>query len=217
MGLSTLWTAALRPRRSMEPPVPPPHPPLPRLPLAYPLEPAPRIALFGPPLSSGGPLRHFSSLDWLEIERFQPEAIAAPWPVFQEILRAPHRLTTLRRPLLVLSDLSSGLLDAAGRDALWNAFGLPVFEQWRGWDHELLAFECEAHDGLHVHMGQCSFDFEHGLLLVSSFAGLLTQTHRFPTGYSGRIITSRCPCGSPLPRLVDMRSESDCCPATMVL
>jgi hypothetical protein len=209
MGLSSLWTAALRPRRIGEPPAPPPPPvPLPRRSLAYPLEPPPRIALFGPHFVSPGPTRHFTSLDWLEIERFQPETIAAPWSVFRQILdqHPIRRLPTLRRPLLVFSELSSGLLEPADRDVLWQAFGLPLFEQWRGWDGELLASECEAHEGLHVHIDQCSFDSEQGLLLVSSFAGLLAETHHFPTGYSGRMLSSRCPCGSPLPRLVDLKA-----------
>jgi len=201
MGLLSLWTA----RRPSLPP--PPPPPIPRIPLAYPLDPPPRIALFGPHLSSPGPLRHFQTLDWPEIQRFQPDTIAAPWSVFEQILAQRHQVPKLRRPFLVLSDLSTGLIDASARDALWDAFGLPLFEQWRGWDSELLAAECEAHEGLHVQLDQCNFHSQQGLLLVSSFAGLVAQTNHFPTGYTGHIDTSRCPCGSPLPRLIDLQTE----------
>ena len=38
---------------------------------------------------------------------------------------------------------------------MWDAFGVPVFEQCLGLDNELLAMECEAHDGLHL-MGTTS-------------------------------------------------------------
>ena len=43
-----------------------------------------------------------------------------------------------------------GRLDEEIRDFLWHAFQVPVFEQLRGPSLELLAWECEAHDGLHT-------------------------------------------------------------------
>ena len=59
------------------------------------------------------------------------------------------------------------------RDMFWEAFGVPVFEQYLGRGNELLAVECDAHTGLH---------------LVGDFENL-------NRGRKG------CACGSPNPRL----------------
>jgi hypothetical protein len=50
------------------------------------------------------------------------------------------------------------LLSAAERERLWRAFRVPIFEQIIGPDGELLAAECEAHDGLHVEAAGFSWD-----------------------------------------------------------
>jgi hypothetical protein len=44
------------------------------------------------------------------------------------------------------------LLAPVDREALWRAFHVPVFEQIIGARGQLLAAECEAHDGVHIRM-----------------------------------------------------------------
>jgi hypothetical protein len=54
-----------------------------------------------------------------------------------------HAAIALARP-------GEALLTNADRDLLWQLFHVPIFEQIIGSEGEVLAAECEAHDGLHV-------------------------------------------------------------------
>lgn len=58
-------------------------------------------------------------------------------------VRFTHAVIALARP-------GEALLTSEERDLLWQRFRVPVFEQIVGSEGELLASECEAHDGLHV-------------------------------------------------------------------
>jgi hypothetical protein len=53
-------------------------------------------------------------------------------------------------PVVVLSSDLEALVTDADRDYMWKRFGLPVFEYLLDGNGEILARECEAHDGLHL-------------------------------------------------------------------
>ena len=57
------------------------------------------------------------------------------------------------RRLIVCTPLGSELLSLSDRNLLWRVFELPVFEHIVSNSGELLAAECDAHDGLHVVSG----------------------------------------------------------------
>ena len=56
----------------------------------------------------------------------------------------------LSHALIVFRDEFEPRLTDPERDRLWRAFQVPVFEQMIAPDGTLYAWECEAHDGLHV-------------------------------------------------------------------
>jgi hypothetical protein len=81
-----------------------------------------------------------------ETEGFAPQSIAGRLEQIEQLvgIAAPtHALIVLRR------EWEPGL-SPEDRAFLWRAFGVPVFEQIIAEDGELLAAECEAHDGLHI-------------------------------------------------------------------
>jgi hypothetical protein len=83
-----------------------------------------------------------------EAENFAPQVIAARWAQLETLiargLAGPERtVVVLVRPREILP----GVLE---RERLWRAFRVPVFVQIIGKRGELLAAECDAHDGLHV-------------------------------------------------------------------
>ena len=100
---------------------------------------------------------------------------------------APTGLPALTHALIVCSNPGDPLLSAAERDRLWRAFRVPVFEQIIGPDGELLAAECDAHDGLHVEVPGCAWD-------------------------EYRVETAPCACGRKTPRLHVRRSPSSASP-----
>jgi hypothetical protein len=64
----------------------------------------------------------------------------------------------LTHALIVLAQSPAYLLTEARRDLLWRAFRVPVFEQIVSANGELLAAECEAHDGCHIESAAFSYD-----------------------------------------------------------
>src|ERR1051326_7244890 len=67
-------------------------------------------------------------------------------------------------------------LTPSQRGFLWNAFGVPIFEQYLSPQNVLLAFECDAHTALHAtpaYKGPTFDQFECacGTALLTCFAG----------------------------------------------
>ena len=110
-----------------------------------------------------------------QAQRFAPQAIAGTWPQFQDLMSNPSAAP--QRAIVVLAQPGGALLDAHQREQLWQAFRVPVFEQIIGERGQLLAGECEAHQGLHVETAAFS-----------------------PQEYP--LDTSPCPCGRSTPRVV---------------
>ncbi|HKD10271.1 MAG TPA: hypothetical protein VKB79_30460 [Bryobacteraceae bacterium] len=109
-------------------------------------------------------------------------------------LSDPSRVPKLSFALIVLTDLSGPELDDQHRDLFWRAFQVPIFEQLRDWDGNVIARECEAHDGLH---------------LVSGTDARLEQRELWVdnrrTDIEGSIVADACECGGETVRLQRLR------------
>ena len=146
----------------------------------HPMDPAPRTAVLSacfrrPRLRSNHLVRVFPEGWSEEVSAFAPAAIAASR---QQLLglAAIGRPPVLTHAVIALAGPGDPMLSSAERARLWTAFRVPVFEQIIGKDGELLAAECEAHDGLHI------------------------ETPGLPwTGY--RLELAPCGCGRKTPRL----------------
>lgn len=147
---------------------------------------------------------------WRRTLRLSPRSVAGSFSALESLAgdirsgRAPM-IPTLRR-VTVHSRLDRGLLRDVDRDALWRAFEIPVFEQMRGFDGELLAWECEAHTGLHV-SAECavvetSGNGGGGELVLTSLAGLRYPMLRILTGWIGRYAEGLCECGEASGRVI---------------
>ena len=119
----------------------------------YPMDPAPRTAVlaacFRPTrFQAKSTIRLFPQGWSEEVAAFAPAAVAA---TREELLglAAGDRPPAFTHAVIVLESPGQ-MLSAGDRQRLWRAFRVPVFEQIIGPRGELLAAECEAHDGLHV-------------------------------------------------------------------
>ncbi len=149
------------------------------------MDPAPRTAVLAacfrqPRLRPSYPVRVFPQGWSEEVSAFAPAAIAAPREQLLG-LAAAERPPVFTHAVIALASPGDRMLSAAERERLWRAFRVPVFEQIIGPDGELLAAECEAHDGLHI-----------------EFPGLPWD------GY--RVEMSPCGCGRKTPRLTPSES-----------
>jgi hypothetical protein len=79
--------------------------------------------------------------------KFAPESVAG---TLEQLDALASENISLTHSIIVLEGVGSPRITAQDRDRLWQAFEVPLFEQMIGKGGELLAFECEAHDGLHI-------------------------------------------------------------------
>jgi hypothetical protein len=115
--------------------------------LVHPLDPIPRTAVLAEGFEETAQIRVFPQGWCCEAERFRPEVLAGPLNSLLALARDQLELT---HGLIVFTYDFEARLSDRDRDLLWQAFGVPVFEQVLGPAEELLATECQAHDGLHV-------------------------------------------------------------------
>lgn len=137
------------------------------------------------------------------IRQFRPEALVAPLSVLRELGSWTESGTLelkLRFGVVALAGVGRPLLTQADRDRLWEAFGAPVFEQFRGFGGELLAAGCECHDGWHVRAEAAQFERLGDRVLLTDLGDLRVPIARLDTGIAADWADS-CPCGRPGPIL----------------
>ncbi len=152
-------------------------------------------------------------------------AFKYPLPLAKKlkILAAPvgelRRMAGLERPqvypLIAFTGIRDGTLTDADREAFWRAFRVPVFEQFRGLHGELLAEECEAHEGLHVIGEAAIFELKGKELVATSLLALRTPVLRVLTGLTGEMNRGLCGCGRPGERLVNLAARKPVAGGTM--
>jgi hypothetical protein len=133
---------------------------------------APRVAVLVSWFKAKDPVRVFPHGWCREAEEFAPQAIAA---TKEQLLQLAALRLEISHALIALTKPGEPLLTSAERDQLWRAFSVPVFEQLVNDNGDLLAAECEAHQGLHLCVTELS-------------------------GYA--LDSDPCPCGSRAPRLI---------------
>ena len=113
----------------------------------HPLDPPPRTAVLAPRFRSTRTSRVFPNGWDNKVAKFAPAAIAG---AFDQLLAAADAGLQLTHAVVCLTWDTKNLLSDDQRDFLWEAFGVPVFEQILGPGNTLLANECDAHAGLHI-------------------------------------------------------------------
>jgi hypothetical protein len=140
-----------------------------------------RMAVLKPWFRVGSGGRVFMEPAAAALRRFAPGALAGPVPALRELARmvvdGEAALAPLEFGVLAFTGPSQEPLTAADRELFWRAFQAPIFEQCRGPHGELLAYECEAHEGLH-------------LVRESAIARMRGWV----------LVDSSCPCGTSTPR-----------------
>ena len=96
---------------------------------------------------------------------------------FKQLAQAASRRVEPRRAVFVLQNEGDHLLTDAQRDELWEQFQVPVYVLLLDGNRRVCAYECEAHQGLHLPQG--------------------SGPRRIPSGLE----SSPCGCGRPGPRL----------------
>ncbi len=136
----------------------------------------------------------------------QPEALAGPLEKLRLVAAAVEAgrlsLRSLNRALIVLTPLGQARLGDQNREMLWQTLQVPVFEYLLGFANDLLAWECDAHQGLHVLSDEAVFERRGTRLLCTSLVELCYPVLRLATGLTASLEDGACPCGDPGPRVL---------------
>lgn len=112
----------------------------------YPIKTTPKTAVLRGGLRLRRPARHLEVEDHQRLLEFAPAAVAGS---LDQLRTVGERGLTLTHAVVVFTAAGAESLCDADRDWLWNTFRVPVFEQVLDPDGTLIAYECEAHSGLH--------------------------------------------------------------------
>jgi hypothetical protein len=108
-------------------------------------------------------------------------AVAAPVPILRLVAQAVDA-GIIKLPnqaaVIAYTGVNHEELSELERDQFWDVFQAPVFEQLLSVEGQVLAMECDAHDGMH-----------------------LLDPHAPLTGLRAHLDTSACGCGNWHPRL----------------
>lgn len=189
--------------------------------LFCPLPGAERIAVLAGIFRAGRGIRVFPEPCRLNLIRFRPSVIAGPVAAVRRLADAAEDqgvpMPDVSHGIIVFSSPHWGFPSEEVRRLLWRVFEVPVFGQYLGLDGELLAWECEAHEGWHVRTEEAIFEVDASRpdpeLLVTSLGSLHRPLIRVTTGLSGRLERSTCGCGQTCLRLVGLRRRSLAAPA----
>jgi len=179
--------------------------------------PAPaRTALLMPGFQSSGSVRVFEKFSRGDLARYKPDALAGPVGILRQLAEGVEDrgawAPRLEHSVIAFSAPQGSFLSREAQDLFWRVFQAPVFGQLLGLADELLAWECEAHDGYHVVPENAVFETDGegngGELLVTSLVNLRRPVLKLGTGLTAGIEYSACDCGQSGWRLVGVRRRS---------
>ncbi len=173
-----------------------------------------RTAVLEPWFRVTGNAKIFDTTLLSAINNYKPRALAGPIPVLRRlaetVLITRGVLPTLDHGVLAFTGIGRTPLKECDRDLLWRAFQVPVYVQFRSWSGQMLAAECEAHEGLHIETAEARFEIRNDgsneLLVMDLNHGGRPAHPPLPVGMKGRVTNELCACGRKGPRLVDLRA-----------
>lgn len=158
----------------------------------------------------------FSEISRRGLARYKPESLAGPVNALRRLAEGHEDrgawVPRLTHSVIAFVVPSHGFLSAEARDLLWRVFQVPIFCQFLGLRGELLAWECEAHEGLHVEEEHAVFEIDgsrgQAELLVTSLVNYSYPVLRLATGLTAELEVSRCGCGRHGLRLVNLQRKA---------
>jgi len=172
------------------------------IPLPFPVSSTLRLARIspGPKFENVEPL---VLKQWSDLQVFGPNVVVGTLREMKRLMDCVAAGTLdascIDRALVILTRFGAKPLNDVARVALWQSFGVPIFELYLGLDQTLLASECEAHEGWHLAAGIEPMTLDGGELILDG-AG----NSGLRTGLSASVEETTCPCGLTSPRVLDV-------------
>jgi hypothetical protein len=167
----------------------------------YPLQPSPKVLMLLEGFQPSGGIRNIFDLDASGLAGAKADTLAAPVSVLRDMAKVAG---PQRYPVVAFTGVRHGTLSQADRNLFWKAYRVPIFEQYLGLGNELIAEECEAHEGLHISEDDTIIEVSAGELIFTSLGALVYPVLRVATGCTAVLERSLCPCGRTGLRLMDL-------------
>jgi hypothetical protein len=170
----------------------------------------PRTAVLMEGMGGSRRVRVFANGLGRKLAWFRPEVLAGPFCKLERLAALLESGALAMRPpshaVILLTRMDQPPLGEAERERLWAAYQVPVYQQILGFAGELLAWECEAHQGLHVVCDAVVLEEQTGRgeerLLATSLADLVHPVLRLAVGWRARLTEQLCGCGRAGQRLL---------------
>jgi hypothetical protein len=171
-----------------------------------PLDHTPRTAILAPGFEQTSRVRVITKHRAQELRQYAASAMAGPVGVLREIAQGiesgREQIQPLQHFVVPFTGAHHGEMSEADREQFWRAFQVPVFEQRMGFDGRVIAYECEAHEGLHILPELATIEETSRELLLTSLTDLRYPTLRVGTRINGAVQHECCDCGSATARLM---------------
>jgi hypothetical protein len=174
-----------------------------------PLDHTPKTAILMPGFEQTSRVKVMAQSWSKHLKRFGASALAAPLTVLREVATAVEtgrqEIQGLKHFVIPFTGGEQGELAEEDRERFWRVFQVPLFEQRLGFDGCVVAYECEAHSGLHILPERAAFEeAEDSEVLLTSLTDLRYPTLRIGTRLGGSIQHECCECGNAAARLVGL-------------
>lgn len=128
-----------------------------------------------------------------ELERYRPRVLLGSAADLERLAEQTRvgaiELSTVDHAIFILTQCTDKPASDTLRVILWQAFGAPIYELLIGDEGQVVASECEAHEGWHVEPSPSFSTSSNEPVLDSPGWSLL------PSGLFGLVETQPCPCG----------------------
>jgi hypothetical protein len=151
---------------------------------------------------------------WEALRAHQPDILAGHRDALTRLAELVMRRRVdipLGRALFALTRVGERPLPDVVRDQLWAAFGVPIYELYVTSNGSILASECEAHNGWHVHPDAARISKLSGEphLILNRFGSNGREFQPVGMGFAADLTSEVCDCGQTTPRVVNLPVSTD--------
>ena len=174
--------------------------------LPFPAAPHLRIAQLGKVATFNGVVA-FPDECASDLESFAPQMLVAPAGALiaaaYSIFNGNLALDSVDSAVFALVPIGDAPVTPPDRDVIWRAFRVPIYELYVDCESNLLAAECEAHNGWHLRSPNVQFFIAGDEL----FLHRQTEPVAIRTGLTANCTDGRCACGDTAPLLRGVRKH----------
>ena len=144
-----------------------------------------------------------------KLQRFQPKLIRGYLSAILLLADYIKRNNIKGIDPVAISSTSETLFPEYRR-MIEEVFQAPLFNQYGCGECNSIAFECSAHQGMHITMEHCVLEQDHdNNLIVTNLDNHSQPFIRYKNGDKGIISQEPCSCGNASPRLTDLQGRAN--------